>query len=364
MAIEHPSSALRAPASSRPYREAPRGYGKRSVPRQRPSDASDFAFLPERERYVAGYVDRLPDGAAMDIKSLAKDLPLYGQMAIGSALRALGVAGHLRQVRCRVERLGQSRWVTLTYWSRTAHDNEWWTAYLSAEDGQDDQDGQDGQDGQGAQDNQGDLGSRVRRAAPEAVTPPPWGPADAQAVPPGAPALAAEAPAPAAAPVAPLRPGARPAPASPAYLALARLGQREPRLALSAADCRVLEGLAAEWFVRGVDADYLTHALSSGLPRTVGSPVGFVRRRLVDKLPPHLPAIPGSPAPTRRLLVECTACGAPGHPEAIPDGLCRACRPALGHAAPAASAVPAGPPAGRDVHALVSSLRGLLRTPS
>ncbi|MEK8143440.1 hypothetical protein NKH18_18945 [Streptomyces sp. M10(2022)] len=40
-----------------------------------PSSAADFALLPERERYIAGYVDRLPDGAAMDIKSLAKDLP-------------------------------------------------------------------------------------------------------------------------------------------------------------------------------------------------------------------------------------------------------------------------------------------------
>ena len=69
----------------------------------------------------------------MDIKSLAKDLPLYGQMAIGTALRALAVAGHLRRVRCRVGGDGQCRWVTLTYWSRTAHDNEWWAARLAGE---------------------------------------------------------------------------------------------------------------------------------------------------------------------------------------------------------------------------------------
>ncbi|MGC5412408.1 MarR family transcriptional regulator, partial [Streptomyces sp. DT225] len=92
---------------------------------------ADFTGLPARERYVAAYIDRLPEGAAMDIKSLAKSLPLYGQMAIGSALRALAVAGHLRRVRRRVDGDGQCRWVTYTYWSRTARDNEWWTAALS-----------------------------------------------------------------------------------------------------------------------------------------------------------------------------------------------------------------------------------------
>ncbi|WP_420707089.1 MULTISPECIES: hypothetical protein [unclassified Streptomyces] len=125
-----------APPCPRPKRRArtrtaKSGYGKQPAPGQGPSRPADFASLPERERYIAGYIDRLPDGAAMDIKSLAKDLPLYGQMAIGSALRALAVAGHLRRVRRRVEGEGTCRWVTYTYWSRTAHDNEWWTAALS-----------------------------------------------------------------------------------------------------------------------------------------------------------------------------------------------------------------------------------------
>ncbi|GGY95862.1 hypothetical protein GCM10010327_27890 [Streptomyces nitrosporeus] len=118
MATEHLSPALSAPAVSRPYARAHAGYGKRTAPEQRPARADDFALLPERERYIAGYVDRLPDGGAMDVKTLAKSLPPYGQMAVGSALRALGVAGHLRRVRCRVVGGdGQSRWVTRTYWS-------------------------------------------------------------------------------------------------------------------------------------------------------------------------------------------------------------------------------------------------------
>ncbi|SCE27142.1 hypothetical protein GA0115249_116431 [Streptomyces sp. PpalLS-921] len=129
MAIENLSPGLRTPAASRPYARAHVGYGKRTAPGQHPPRVTDFALLRERERYVAGYVDRLPDGCAMDVKSLAKALPLYGQMAVGSALRALGVAGHLRRVRCQVVEPGQSRWVTRTSWSRTARDSAWWDAF-------------------------------------------------------------------------------------------------------------------------------------------------------------------------------------------------------------------------------------------
>ncbi|MFE9911372.1 MarR family transcriptional regulator [Streptomyces clavifer] len=353
MATQHPSSALRAPASSRPYRQAPRGYGKRTARGQRPSGAADFAFLPARERYIAGYVDRLPDGAAMDIKSLAKDLPLYGQMAIGSALRALGVAGHLRHVRCRVERLGQSRWVTLTYWSRAARDNEWWATHLSDEGGSQ------------------AVGAEATSPLPPQVVPAalPAPPVDAAADAIAVTGAATDAQSPAPDSESDSDPNREPAPAparasatpaSPAYLVLARLGQREPRLGLSAADCRVLEDLAARWFARGVTADRLVHALTAGLPETVDSPVGFVRRRLLDKLPPDLPATPEPPVTaTRRLLVECTECGAPGSPEAILDGLCRTCRPVPRDHAPAISTAPAE----SDVHALVGSLRDMLRAP-
>ncbi|KPC78704.1 hypothetical protein [Streptomyces sp. NRRL S-4] len=383
MAAKNLSPALRTPAPSHPYPKSPHGYGKRSAPDERPPRADDFALLPERERHIAGYVDHLPDGAAMDIKTLAKHLPLYGQMAVGSALRALTVAGHLRRAQCRTGE-GESRWVTLTYWSRTARDNEWWDAFSAAEN------------------------ARVvaqESAALPAGPPPPWGPVDTPAeqvatetpapqiaapeateAPPtqatGAPpaTLPRLAPQPAPQP-APL-PAPQPTPAhapsvprqrtpepltgghpSPAYLALARLGLTDPRLALSAADCAVLEELAAVWLDRGVSTDYLTHALASGLPAQVDSPVGFVRRRLRDKLPPHLHAAPeqaAPDAPARRLLVECTDCGRPGPSETLPDGLCRQCRtPAPG----SAPADPVDPPAARDVHALVSSLRNLMRTP-
>ncbi|WP_069173219.1 hypothetical protein [Streptomyces griseus] len=368
MATEHLSPALRAPASSRPYAKARPGYGKRTASDQRPARPDDFALMPERERYIAGYVDRLPEGAAMDIKSLAKHLPLYGQMAVSSALKALGVAGHLRRVRCLAGERDQVRWVSRTYWSRTARDNEWWDAFLTTEGG--------------------------RPALPDATPAPPSADADAaphvpvssMPVTPAPPATPSEpapqptgttpVPAPGPAPAglahhAPatyavpqqLNPAQVPAPPSPAYLALARLGRADTRLALSAADCRVLEPLAATWFARGVDADYLTQALTAGLPAQVGSPVGFVRRRLTDKLPPHQPGSPArttASAPVRRLLAECTECGRPGSPEALPDGLCHTCRPTTPDCP---SAAPTEPPAVRNVHAVVGQLRDLTRLP-
>ncbi|MEU2026461.1 MarR family transcriptional regulator [Streptomyces sp. NPDC016469] len=322
MATQNLSPALPSPSRSAPYPKASPGYGKRAVPGQRPPTADDFAFLPERERYIAGYVDRLPDGAAMSIKSLAKCQPLYGQMAVGSALRALAVAGHLRQVRCAVGDGESIRWVTRTFWSRTARDNEWWTAFLATEES---------------------------RCAPQPavapVDPPPWVPAEPAAT------EAVEAP------VLPKQRAEEPQGPSPAYLALAGLGRTDARLALSAADCATLEQLAAQWFARGVDADYLSRALTAGLPEAVDSPVGFVRRRLLDKLPPYLPA--AQDAPARRLMVECADCGALGRAEVFRDGLCGPClRSARG---PAVDPAPEDSRAGCDVQDHVRRLREQLR---
>ncbi|MEU0147893.1 MarR family transcriptional regulator [Streptomyces sp. NPDC006288] len=387
MATQHPSSALRRPAPSPPYPKANPGYGKRSARDQRPPREDDFRLLPERERHVAGYLDHLPDGAAMDIKSLAKCLPLYGQMAVGSALRALGVAGHLRHVRCLAGvGDGQLRWVTLTFWSRTARDNEWWSAYLDAAQADAGAGTSTGTaTGTKAAAHSGPASVPRQRTArstapaseraPEPAEDPGSGQAAAPA-PAAAPTDAAAAmPRPVRSPEAiqaaatgpdsltvsapEVRAGYQTEP-SAAYVALAQLGRTEPRLALSAADCSALEGQAAAWFARGVDAAYLTHALTSGLPARVDSPVGLLRRRLHDKIPPQLPAAAATPAqepPVRRLMVECTDCGAPGRPEALPDGLCRNCR-----TAPPAEPVEA-PPVVRDVAAHVGALRELMRLP-
>ncbi|MGW0879301.1 hypothetical protein ACWD35_06815, partial [Streptomyces sp. NPDC002671] len=74
---------------------------------------------------------------------------------------------------------------------------------------------------------------------------------------------------------------------------------------------------------RGVDPDHLAQVLVAGLPERVYSPRSFVQRRLIDKMPP-LPAAPETRAP--HTLMECTDCGVPGRPEALPGGLCKGCR--------------------------------------
>ncbi|MFF2328835.1 MULTISPECIES: MarR family transcriptional regulator [unclassified Streptomyces] len=402
MAIQHLSPALCAPASSPAYPMANPGYGKRSVPDRCSPRADDFALLPERERYVAGFVDHLPDGAAINVKTLAKQLPLYGQQAVGSALTALSVAGHLRRVRRAVGEGEQVRWVFRTFWSRTARDNAWWADYLDAEDRRGRALAEPGEhaaagDCPGAGEGAEPIGSLV----PAPVVPAPRGavpliPAPRVPMPrvpepsaavdesavdesavdehavdePAVDASAVDVPSVAAQ----LAPGCP----SPAYLALARLGRVEHRLALSAADCEALEAGAAEWFARGVSADYLIQALSAGLPARVESPVGFLRHRLRDKIPPALPAMPdSSTAPPRRVLVECTRCGTPGRPEALPDGLCRPCRQdthgetdatqADAIQADATQAVATEPviesAAGCGVRAYVGALRDLLTSP-
>ncbi|MCL6291339.1 MarR family transcriptional regulator [Streptomyces sp. 43Y-GA-1] len=328
MATKHPSSALPAPALSAAYPMANPGYGKRSAPHQLPRTREDFSLLPTRERYVAGFVDHLPEGASMSVKQLAKQLPLYGQQAISTALTALSVAGHLRRVRCSVTSASdETRWVFRTFWSRTARDSEWWNAYLATENNSPDE-------------------------APAPEEPDAEPAPEATGVP--------QQPTPAQAPdTAPAQP--RTAEPGPAYLALARLGRNDHRLALSADDCTALEPLATQWLDRGVNIDYLTSALAAGLPAQVDSPLGFLRRRLTDKMPPRLPTAenpsPGTPAPTRRILMECTDCGRPGQPEALPDGLCRPCRTAHRPDTPPAEATEAA-----DVRARMTNLRDLLKT--
>ncbi|MCQ1577391.1 MarR family transcriptional regulator [Streptomyces parvus] len=370
MATQHFSSALPVPAVSPAYPMAKPGYGKRSAPGQRPRTRDDFALLPTRERYVAGFVDHLPDGAAMSVKQLAKQLPLYGQQAIGTALKALSVAGYLRRVRCSVGAGDEIRWVFRTFWSRTARDNEWWNTYLATEDATRATAPTAPPEAPASP----SLAAPAEAPASTAVplrTPPEAAPDTTPATAPAAPAEASAAPASpesSASPVAPAAPtpaATRPPALSPAYLALAEIGRKDIRLALSADDCAALEPQAAAWFARGVDADYLIAALTAGLPAQVDCPPRFVRRRLADKIPPHRPAghsSPGTstPAPARRLLVECTDCGRPGQPEALPDGLCRPCRAAQSESRQATSPDPAEIAA---VKAHMANLRDLLKAP-
>ncbi|MFF7161366.1 hypothetical protein ACFZBP_08240 [Streptomyces sp. NPDC008086] len=348
MAYEDFNAPLPAPAA---HPMAKPGYGKRSAPDQLPPRADDFARLPPREAYLAGFLDRLSDNAAMDAKTIAKAQPLYGQQAVRSALNELSRHGHLRRVRRRAQP-GEAgadnaiRWVFHTYWSRTARSSEWWARFLA---GDVPADGRADSAPEGASVDVAEVADEVADVRP-------------QSAPGDVPPQAETEP--------PPNPSARPHP-TPAYTALARLGLHDPRLALSAADCEALHALAEEWVARGATQDHLTRSLVAGLPDQVHSPRAFVQRRLRDKMPPERPAAPTEPAsPGPRRLMECTDCGVPGRPEALPGGLCRGCRGegiqgargGKGSAVPPVSP-PTRPAAAPDtVRALTEQLRGAVRT--
>ncbi|WP_237693746.1 hypothetical protein [Streptomyces sp. SID2888] len=268
MAVAQPSLApALAHASTHPM--ANPGYGKRAAPGQLPRTNHDFAHLPPREAAVAGYVDRLPEGSDISVKTLAKTLP-YGQCALRTALNRIQRAGHLRRGRERVTtKDGGTRWVTRSWFSRTARDDAWWTAFV--------------------------RGGDVPRE------PPP----DAH----------------------------RPATRSRAHVLLAALGRTAPVLSLSQSDCARLAPLLTEWFARGATDEAVLRALTSGLPTPVHHPAALVRSRLTDKLPPEpVPEPPRHPLrllecaecglPGRpEALPEgrCDACrGVPGGPAPAP----------------------------------------------
>ncbi|WP_199809971.1 hypothetical protein [Streptomyces sp. NRRL F-5126] len=288
------------PAHSTAYPMANPGYGKRATTTGSTATPTvhDYAHLPPREAAIAAFIDRLPDGTDMSVKGLARITP-YGQCALRTALNALQRAGHLRRGREHLLLPTGARWVTRTWFSRTARDDAWWSAFIS-----------------------GSL-PEEGGALPECdgtVTPDP--------TPDDAPPPRPPAPSPAT---------ARPA-RSPAYRVLAGLGRRNPAVSLSARDCDALEDLAARWFERGATEEMLVRALTDGLPSDIHHAAGLVRRRLTDKLPPEPepedepvpdPAGRGGAAhPDRRPLrmLECSECRAPGRPEALPDGKCGPCR--------------------------------------
>nr|WP_234444977.1 MarR family transcriptional regulator [Streptomyces griseus] len=396
------------------------GYGKRTTPGQNPRSRDDFALLPARERYVAGFIDRLPDGAAISVKQLAKHCPLYGQQAIATSLNSLSVAGHYRRVRSRLTtnkdartgKGGEVRWIFRTFWSRTARDNEWWNTYLTTQ--------HTTQPITPANDP-----TLQPSWAPRTEAPTPWTTAEEPKQPhapaqtpvaetelgsataprhrisaPDSPQSQHEHAEPSTVPSRNLAPStprqhpghtspaqagtsAAPAPAPPAsgeipaalrattepgqsdaYLALARLGRNDHRLALSAADCTTLEPLASAWLARGVNVDYLTTALTAGLPAHIDSPAGLLHRRLTDKIPPHLPATagvdsPGATEPAHETLVECTNCRRPGPPQALPDGLCRPCHRA--HTTGGNDTAAPTPDEVAAVKAHIANLRNLLK---
>ncbi|MCB5170252.1 hypothetical protein LG634_36320 [Streptomyces bambusae] len=105
------------------------GFGKRHAPDQLPRTGEQFAHLSKDEAALAWFIDRLPEGAAIDHKTLSAVTPGLGQAGCRTLLHLLMDAGHLCQFREHLVRPQSARWVTRTYFSRTARDRDWWLAF-------------------------------------------------------------------------------------------------------------------------------------------------------------------------------------------------------------------------------------------
>ncbi|MEW2070641.1 MarR family transcriptional regulator, partial [Streptomyces sp. NPDC007346] len=67
------------------------------------------------------------------------------------------------------------------------------------------------------------------------------------------------------------------------------------------------------------------------------------------------------PTPPQPLRIECTNCGRPGPPQALPDGLCRPCRQAHSNETDDTPAGPTDPTGTTDIKARMANLRSLLK---
>jgi hypothetical protein len=201
-----------------------------------------------------------------------------------TALNNLQRAGHLRRGREHLADSGSTRWITRTWFTRTARDDDWWSTF-------------------------------TRGGVPE-------------------------------------EPPERARPTrTRAHILLAALGRTAPALSLSQAECATLAPLLTEWFARGATDEAVIHALTAGLPTPVHHPASLVRSRLTGKLPPE--PVRETPRPPLRIL-ECAKCGTPGRPDALPGGICGACR---GERAPSRHHTPLQASA---VHARAAEIRAAM----
>ncbi|WP_327289220.1 helix-turn-helix domain-containing protein [Streptomyces sp. NBC_01198] len=203
---------------------------------------------------LAVHIQSLPEGARVDIKTLAARFP-EGETRIASALRELEAHGYLSRTR---ERLPSRRVVTRT----VAYDRP--------------------------------------GARPEAAPVPP-----VQREPRRVPEPVPE-------------PAPEPEPAAASLLT--DLGRLDDRLRLSERDVRRLAPAVTEWLARGVDADAVRRALTSGLPPTPRHPAGLLAHRLAALPPPRPPA-----PPPRDPLQNCDGCER-AYRAPAPGGRCGDCR--------------------------------------
>ncbi|MET9408699.1 helix-turn-helix domain-containing protein [Streptomyces sp. NPDC002935] len=253
-------------------------------------------------RGLALHIQSLPEGARVDIKSLAARLP-EGEMRIAAALRELEAHGYLSR---RRERLPSGQIVTHTVSYNQPHGLVEPEVQASAPS---------------RLTTHGPVTEPVQAAnpvptpgtvhAPELpsasgpVHEPPLTPAPLPSSRPGpAPAPAPNStpvsPAPQAAPPTPAPAPKRPLPTPDtdtpdrdraATVLLASLHREDPRLLLAERDVRRLAPAVAAWLERGAAPEAVRLTLTGGLPRDrLHHPASLLAHRLTELLPPRLPA--------------------------------------------------------------------------
>ncbi|MFF3498393.1 helix-turn-helix domain-containing protein [Streptomyces sp. NPDC003247] len=266
---------------------------------------------------LAAHILSLPEGAPVDIRSLADRFP-EGRDRIAFALRELEAHGYLERVRERTE---AGRLFTRTY----AHHTPGATAAQSAPArvpaarprGRSAPVRLSGDDRQAPQEDD-DRGadrppSRDAHTAPVAARPP------------GTPERSAEAPERRAVPQSPPEEDAdapRDARHERAVALLAGLRRTDSRLTLSARDVRTLAPAVTAWFDHGAPASVVHHILTTGLPDDMRHPAAVLGYRLRELLPAPLPAIPAPPP----VPADAQAAGHRPHPFQTCDGCERAFR--------------------------------------
>ncbi|WP_405686696.1 hypothetical protein [Streptomyces sp. NBC_01387] len=68
----------------------------------------------------------------------------------------------------------------------------------------------------------------------------------------------------------------------------------------------------------------IRRSVGEGRTQWVHAAGAFVRQRLTDKMPPE--RMPTAPGARSGWVMECTNCGRPGAPDALPGGICAECR--------------------------------------
>ncbi|MFE2677759.1 helix-turn-helix domain-containing protein [Streptomyces hygroscopicus] len=278
---------------------------------------------------LGAHIQSLPDGAQVDIRTLAGRFP-EGRDRIAAALRELELCGYLERVR---ERTPEGRIVTRTFSyndpgatraRRRAGEPRLREAAGPpapppvADPGQ-------------APPSRADPG-RTPRTSPGQASPSRTGPAPVPP-PPRVPA----------APPVPPRPrttqvDAAPTGTTPARTAtslLAELRRDDDRLLLPERDVRRLAPAVTTWLERGAAPEAVRHALSAGLPPDLRHPAALLAHRLTALLPPPLPTAQPTSRPAVVPLQNCDGCDRAFR--APKPGRCRDCREPGGALAPTAA---------------------------